>query len=81
MTFIYSEHAASTLKDRRIEPVWVERTVEFPELTLPYAADPALEHLFRRIPERENRVLRVVFNRNESRVITAYFDRSMRGRV
>lgn len=43
---------------------------------------PALRHALARIPERGNRVLRVVYNVdvNPPRVVTAYFDRRQRGK-
>jgi Domain of unknown function (DUF4258) len=77
----YSDHAAANLVDRKITPEWVLRTIENPIWTLDHETDPELQHLFRRIPEKGQRVLHVVFNRNESHVVTAYFDRNMRKRL
>ena len=77
----YSEHAALNLIDRKIDVSWVERTVDSPDLINTHETDHRLEHLFRRISEKGDRVLHVVFNRNERRVVTAYFDRKMRKRL
>jgi len=81
VSITYSDHAAANLVDRKIQPEWVIQTVEEPILTLEHETDAQLEHIFRRIPEKGDRVLHVVFNRNESHVITAYFDRNMRKRL
>ena len=42
-----------------------------------------LRHALARIPERDDRVLRVVYNENVHpwRIVTAYFDRAMRGKL
>jgi hypothetical protein len=52
-----------------------------PERVEQHASDPALRHALARIPERDGRVLRVVYNAsvNPPRVVTAYFDRRQRG--
>ena len=77
----YSDHAAANLVDRKIEPEWVFQTIENPNLTLDHDTDIELQHLYRRIAEKGNRVLHVIFNRNQSHVVTAYFDRNMRKRL
>jgi hypothetical protein len=77
----YSDHAAANLVDRKIKPEWVVQTIENPILMLKHETDAQLEHLYRKIPEKGERVLHVVFNRNESHVVTAYFDRNMRKRL
>jgi hypothetical protein len=77
----YSEHAALNLIDRKIEPSWVEKTIEFPELIKEHTSDVELDHRFKKIDEKGNRVLHVVFKRNERTVITAYFDRNMKGKL
>ena len=61
----------------------VQRVVDHPALILADHADPELEHALAPIPEREGRVLRVVYNRGVDpiRVMTAFFDRTMRGKL
>ncbi len=73
-------HAEKVAVERCIDPVWIERTISKPELRLPDPDDPALVRLYRRIEERQNRVLRVVVNPSVDpiRVISVFFDRSMR---
>jgi hypothetical protein len=53
-----------------------------PERIEQHASDPALRHALARIPERGDRVLRVVYNvdTDPPRVVTAYFDRRQRGK-
>jgi hypothetical protein len=78
-----TEHAATVIAEREIERAWVERVMTAPERTVPDRSDPALIHALGRIPERENRVLRVVYNASVSpaRIVTCYFDRGQRGKT
>jgi hypothetical protein len=55
-----SGHALTVINEREIEVEWIRRTVESPELTETHP--DGTEHHFRRIPERGDRVLRVVVN-------------------
>jgi hypothetical protein len=79
----FSLHALGVLEERQIAKDWVQRVVDRPALILADRADPELAHALAPIPEREGRVLRVVYNRDVDpvRVVTAYFDRTMRGKL
>jgi hypothetical protein len=81
VSITYSYHAGKNLIDRKIERSWVEQAVENPDLLRDHETDPELEHCYSKIAEKGNRVMHVVFNRNESRVVTAYFDRNMKGKL
>lgn len=76
----YTLHARHVMAERGVEPEWVERTLAAPEADEPDPADPDLRRAFRSIPERDHRVLRVVYSREaeDFRVITAFFDRGRR---
>jgi len=52
-------------------------------LVLADRADSELEYALAPIPEREGRILRVVYDRRVDpvRVVTAFFDRTMRGKL
>lgn len=78
-----SAHAMTVMAERGILQTWVERVLTSPEHTEPDATDPLLRHALGRVPERGDRVLRVVYNETVRpwRVVTAYFDRAMRGRL
>lgn len=78
-----SAHAVTVMVEREIPEAWVARVLSDPERTEPDASDPELRHALGRIPERDDRVLRVVYNETTRpwRVVTAYFDRGMRGRL
>ena len=54
-----------------------------PELKVPDPTDATLERRYRKIPEHENRVLRVVVNTTVApeRVVSVYFDRTMKGKL
>jgi len=81
--FKLSEHARHVLVERGIRLDWVGAALGEPALTEPDREDPELRHALRRIDEFGGRVLRVVYNPGQSppRVVTAYFDRSMRDRL
>ena len=62
---------------------WVELVVTEPGLRMSDPNDSEVERFFRRIPEYGNRVLRVAVNTHVApwRVVTVFFDRSMRGEL
>jgi len=55
-----SAHAVSVMVQREIQEGWVERVLSNPERTGSDATDHFLRHALGRIPERDDRVLRVV---------------------
>lgn len=76
----YSDHAAEMLNERGIAPEWVERAIFVPDMI---EADPRhadRTRAFKALPERDGRVLRVVYIRSgeDYRVITLFLDRSRR---
>ena len=78
-----SDHAADVIAEREIETTWVVRVLTKPERTEPDRSDPTLTHALGRIAERDDRVLRVVYNAsvNPPRIVTVYFDRRQRGKT
>jgi hypothetical protein len=83
MEYELTRHAADVLKEREIRIEWMEKTLFEPELILADPEDDSIERRFCRIPENGNRVLRVAVNvRVEpGRVVSVFFDRTMRGRL
>ena len=83
MKYRKTKHAEKVLNERNISDEWLERVLENPELTEPDEIDPELEHRLGKIEEFGNRVLRVIINvrRRPVLIITAYFDRNMKGQV
>ena len=79
----FSEHARFAAIEREIPVEWVERVVKTPELCLRDPRDPELERFYGRIPEFGSRVLRVVVNTKVApwRVVSVFFDRSMKGKL
>jgi hypothetical protein len=79
--FLLTTHASVVLRERDIPEEWVRRVLTHPHLRLPDAEDPVLFHALAPIAEREDRVLRVVYNGTKDpwRVVTANFDRAWRG--
>jgi len=81
--FELTAHAATAIAKRGIDPEWVGRVLSRPERVEQHASDTTPRHALARIPERSDRVLRVVYNvdANPPRVVTAYFDRRQRGKL
>ncbi|HZW08763.1 MAG TPA: DUF4258 domain-containing protein [Phycisphaerales bacterium] len=78
-----SRHAQGVIERRGIKPTWITRTLADPVARRPDAIDPNLTHALRPIAEFGGRVLRVVYNGGETPplVITAFFDRSKKGKL
>jgi hypothetical protein len=78
-----SAHARHVLVERGLQPEWLERVLRRPALRLPDALDAALEHRLARIDEHGGRVLRVVVNVTvrPPRIVTVYFDRTMKDKL
>lgn len=83
MEFTLSAHASTTIRERRIHLDWIEETLSEPMQTEADTDDPQLTHALRVIPEFGDRVLRVIYNRTKQppRVVTAFFDRGMKGQL
>ena len=79
----YTRHAVHAMEERLIPREWVESAVAEPGLRTLDPNDPEVERFFRRIPERGDRVLRVAVNTRVApwRVVSVFFDRSMRGEL
>ena len=79
----FSLHAIDVLEQREIMIEWVARVVAEPVLLLPDSVDSRLMQAFGLVPERQGRVLRVVYNPevDSVQVVTAFFDRSMKGKL
>jgi hypothetical protein len=76
-----TRHASDSLRARHIPIDWLERALMSPDWSQADDVNPFLEHRFKAIPEFGDRVLRVIVNVNEIplKVITAFFDRRLRG--
>lgn len=83
MAYRLTEHARDALAKRGIRIDWLERVMASPQRIEADSNDPALEHRMAAISEHGDRVLRVIVNiRNTpERVVTAYFDRTMKGKL
>ena len=79
----YTRHALDVMERRGIRPEWVQRAVAAPGRRLRDPYDAAVERFFSRVPERDGRVLRVAVNTESDpwRVVSVFFDRSMRGEL
>jgi hypothetical protein len=82
MNYTLTEHAKRMLTEREIPHEWLERVLNEPVLREPDPDDTSLERRYRPIPEFEGRVPGVVVNTTMEpvRLVSAFFDRSMRGK-
>jgi len=83
MNYELSKHAREALQERQIPAEWMERVLAQPTLVQPSPTDQTLENRFAKIPEHGGRVLRVVVNKTVApeRVVSVYFDRTMKGKL
>jgi len=79
-----TKHAQESLAKRsNIRLEWLQQVLEKPQKIESDAIDPELEHRLGRIDEYEGRVLRVIVQTAVTplRIVTAYFDRTMRNKL
>ncbi len=83
MEFTLSAHASTTILERQIRLIWIEQTLSMPTRTEVDADDSQLTHALRVIPEFGDRVLRVIYSRTKQppHIVTAFFDRGMKGKL
>ncbi len=81
--FVLSAHAKIVIAERSIKTEWLEHVLSKPEKIEADRDDPDLRHALGRIPEHGDRVLRVVYNGTGKpvRVVTVYFDRTLRNKL
>lgn len=82
MKFTYGIHALDMLAERGIERAWVERSIVAPDSTEPDPQHADRTRAYRAVPERDGRVLRVVYvtTTEGAHVVTAFLDRGRRRR-
>jgi hypothetical protein len=83
MEYTLSTHAMTTIRERNIRAEWIVATLLAPTTTESDPDDPTLIHALRVIPEFGERVLRVIYNqvKQPPHVVTAFFDRGMKGKL
>ncbi len=83
MNYELTQHARDVLQERKIPVEWMERVLTRPALVEPSATDTTAESRLAKIPEHGDRVLRVVVNPTvvPERVVSVYFDRTMKGKL
>lgn len=81
--YILTAHAQVVISAREIQLEWIKRALETPKKTEADKYDVTLLHALIPIIEKEDRILRVVYNKEVSpwRIVTAYFDRTIRGKI
>jgi protease II len=82
-SYLFTNHALTVIAERELSVEWIKTTLAAPERTEIDKHDPLLLHVLKRIPEYEQRVLRVVYNYTTTpkRIVTTYFDRGQKNRL
>ena len=80
---VLTKHAETVIKERGIRLDWLERILRNPDRQTVDTSDPELKHAIGPIAENGDRILRVIYNDNVKplRIITAYFDRTLRNKL
>ncbi len=83
MKYELSDHARTVIREREIPTEWIEQVLHQPQKVEDDSSDTELEHRLGRIKQYGGRVMRVIINKTDDpiRVVTVYFDRSMRKRL
>ena len=83
LDYVLTKHAETVIKERGIRLDWLERILQDPALQMVDSSDPELKHAIGPVVENEDRILRVVYNDRVKplRIITAYFDRTLRNKL
>jgi hypothetical protein len=78
-----SQHARDVMAEREISIAWMERVLDHPQLVQLDRNAAQIEHRLGRVAEFGDRVLRVLVNKAASppRVVSVYFDRTMRSKL
>jgi len=76
----YSLHAQTVMRERKLDPDWIEATVQEPEWRAEDPAGAGAERRYRSIDALGGRVLRVVCVEADAeiRIISAFIDRGAR---
>ena len=83
MKYELTQHARDMLAERQILTEWMERVLANPARVEPSVTDATVESRLAKIAEHGGRVLRVVVNKKAvpERVVSVYFDRTMKGKL
>jgi hypothetical protein len=78
-----TSHAATVICERGIKREWIDRVLSLPGKTEPDKKDAEIRHALAPIREHGDRILRVIYNDAVSPrlIVSAYFDRSQRGKL
>ncbi|WP_367570662.1 DUF4258 domain-containing protein [Pseudorhizobium pelagicum] len=76
----FTLHAEPVMSERQLQRAWIERPVYEPEWREADPSGPPKERRYRRLPECDGRIVRVICLETETaiRIITAFLDRKAR---
>jgi hypothetical protein len=83
LSFVLTHHAEQMVAERNLKAEWIEEVLKNPDALVQDGDDRDLYHAYKSIPERDGRVLHVVYNMESEpwRVITGFFDRAWKGKL
>ena len=81
--YALTNHARRVIAEREISMEWIARIISNPQKTESDPENAELVHALGRIAERSEKVLRVIYNKTATppRIVTAYFDRTQKGKL
>jgi hypothetical protein len=76
----FTLHAETVISERQLDRAWIELAVREPDWQETDPLGPPTERRYRRVPECDNRIMRVICleTATEIRIITAFLDRKAR---
>ena len=81
--YVLSLHARRRVERRQIREDWISAALANPDRVELDRQDTAVRHVLKKIPEMDNRVLRVVYNNMVEpwRIVSVHFDRRLKGKL
>ena len=75
----FSGHVMLRIKERNLRIDWVTHTLQFPDEEVNITEDET--HFYKIITEFQDKWLKVVVNKKNKIIVTAYFDRNKKGKT
>lgn len=74
----FSKHLNERIIERNLRKSWIIETIETPDEEVNITEDET--HFYKTISEFQNKCLKVVINKKNKIIVTAYFDRNKKGK-
>jgi hypothetical protein len=75
----FSNHLILRLKERNLKTDWIIDVVQHPDEEINITEDET--HFYKKMTESQDKWLKVVVNKKNKIIVTAYFDRNKKGNI